>query len=106
MTYPWTFKSEPIDVREYRFAYVLGSFEHEEFPNESVHPFRGALIANVVFTHPETGQEMIVGNSNYGGQIPISAPTMQIYAYDPTMDTIPEGEIITGNLTISVYLSS
>lgn len=106
MNFPWTFKSDPLDVSEYRYAYVMGSFEHEEMPNESVHPFKGALIASVVFSHPDTGQRIIVENSGYGGQIPISAPRMQVYAYDPTMHVVPEGEIITGNLTLSVYLSS
>jgi hypothetical protein len=106
MEFPWTFKSDPIYVSEYRYVYLIGSFEHEEMPNETYHPFKGALIANVVFSHPDTGQRVIVENSGYGGQITIAAPTMQIYAFDPTMNAVPEGEVITGNLTLSVYLSS
>jgi hypothetical protein len=42
----------------------------------------------------------------YGGQIAISAPRMQIYAYDPTMNSVPEGTIISGNLTLPAYFTS
>lgn len=112
------FRSEIYDVSGYRYVSIFSEYlDPSDLPTMSGKTPEGIVPLEIVliWSDPNTGLDMTMGaRSEGGGFNQIFGPNLQILAYPsgwpstspPDDNTTPMSYVVTGNLTISMYLSS
>ncbi len=121
---PWlenntsVFRSEIYDVSGYRYVSIFSEYlDKSDLPTMSGKTPEGKVPLEIVLTwsDPNTGLDMTMGaRSEGGGFNQIFGPNLQILAYPsgwpstaPLEDnSVPMSYVLSGNLTISMYLTS
>ena len=112
------FRSEIYDVSGYRYVSIFSEYlDPSDLPAMSGKTPEGKVPLEIVliWSDPNTGLEMTMGaRSEGGGFNQIFGPNLQILAYPsgwPSTSTSDDNSVhmsyfVTGNLTISMYLTS
>lgn len=105
MDYPSILETPIYPVNEYRYFTIFGSYSYETLPCNGTCPVSIYPNAFVVFIDENTGasysQEIQLGQQNK-----ILGPSMKIYVGGAGINNLPNGEVVTGDLTLSMYLTS
>lgn len=112
------FRSEIYDVSGYRYVSIFSEYlDPSDLPTMSGKTPEGRVPLEIVliWSDPNTGLEMTMGaRSEGGGFNQIFGPNLQILAYPsgwpstspPDDNSVHMSYFVTGNLTISMYLTS